>query len=71
MKPTITTRELQVHCHNIGLEAFLNQLQEVFNQAADDTADFDYKTISGQYAAAAMAVECLSNELFTARCDKT
>jgi hypothetical protein len=69
-RPTITTCELQAHCHDVGLEAFLNQLQEVFNRASDDTADFDYKTISDQYAAAAMAIEHLNNDLYPPRYNK-
>lgn len=60
---------LQAYTHEVGLEAFLRQLEEVFQAAEDDTEDFDVKAISSQYQEAHMSITALREELFPATKD--
>lgn len=65
----MTDSELQEHIHNIGLLAFLNQLERTFERAYKDTANFDQKIIPMQYSSAYSHIMRLRKAIFPANGD--
>lgn len=63
----IDNRTLQSYLHEIGLEAFLKQLEDVLGQAEEDTSDFDFKDISNRYGRAKWSVHGLRRRLYAPR----
>lgn len=60
----ISNETLQAHLHEIGLEEFLKQLNDVFAQAETDTKDFDIRAIPVNYNRARWGVNSLRHRIF-------